>query len=263
MIKDLNLSLSCISYLGYSSQLPLLLSLFSKAKKINSALVDIVSQIELMQFIRREVKGDLPQQIKDTFFDLLWKYNISDSTRRLINEIRKKNTLLVNENKVALSRLKIKSTSQSNVNYLLFRILRHYGYQLHVENIQIKKLKKSLEHILPQAWKKNWKEVVLNDISRDRDLLNEIEEEEITSVKIKVEYYFTNYIQSLGNLALLTSIENSTTSNKPFKEKLDIYLESESGNPLLKGVVQETKWNVKCIRQNGSYLAKKYFEIFV
>ena len=73
---------------------------------------------------------------------------------------------------------------------------------------------KTLEHIMPQKWEKNWSTVECVDYDANGDYVVVTNIEDMRTVRKKSIY-------SIGNMTLLTSKLNTSISNSCFEEKIE------------------------------------------
>ena len=91
----------------------------------------------------------------------------------------------------------------------LIYLLKIYELELNPQNKKVLKMKKlSIEHIAPQTPPKNIRETGYELLSTNKDYK---------------EKFKNNYLDCLGNLALITNSLNSKVSNKILSEKLKMY----------------------------------------
>lgn len=101
----------------------------------------------------------------------------------------------------------------SVVHYLLWKYedyIQNNGYE--ISNAKIKKIQ--IEHISPQTPTDDTAIASGYEVTKDNDYDDEFKEE---------------YLNSIGNLMLISGSHNSSIGNKPFKDKLESY----NSNPLL------------------------------
>lgn len=106
--------------------------------------------------------------------------------------------------------------------------------------------KVSIEHIFPQQPDADWSPdgtTILHDMSESQQ-----------------RWYFDR-LNGLGNLTLLTEGDNSSVSNKPYKEKRPVYLKSEFKITEEVGNTYEC-WTKEALEERSSNLLKRFNEIW-
>lgn len=102
----------------------------------------------------------------------------------------------------------------------------------------------TIDHILPQGWDKNqqWRNIVLgSDGKMDEGTVNA-------------------YINTIGNLTIMSRKNNSAKSNRPFEKVKEILADSDIG--LNRKLAKEETWNVEKIRARSKCLADKICKIW-
>ncbi len=267
IIKEINDSIDCINYLGYKSHLPLLLKFIKTTKGFNQDFLEAIKYVEAIQFLFQNVsEGALPQVIKNFFYSLMWQLNDKRSLSKINALLKKKLTELKQNNSDRLSRLTLLRAKKNGVIYLLFRVLKKNAGS-NITELDIKKFDKTLEHIMPQTMnngvlnlRKEWFDIVKNDLAKDSIVSRETNR--FLELDDKLDFYYKYYIQSIGNMLILAHADNSSLSDKGFKEKKSVYRDIEKNNYLTKNILRQRKWNAEKIRENGLFISKKYLDIF-
>lgn len=98
----------------------------------------------------------------------------------------------------------------------------------------------TIEHILPQTQSKEWKEYLGNEIYNE-DLVK--------------------YIDTIGNLCLLSQSANSHAGQDPFLSKIEDYTEVAALNRDIKNRKNE-KWNIASIKKRSMFFKDELLKIF-
>ena len=101
----------------------------------------------------------------------------------------------------------------------------------------------TIEHIMPQAWRQNWK------------LPYDIED------KAQADSNRDHIIHTMGNLSLTTGALGSSLSNRPWSEKREI-LREHFNLSLNKDYVDEAKWDEKAIEERARQLAQVAIKVW-
>ena len=168
-----------------------------------------------------------------------------------------------NINYVALRKVLVNATKDSNVFPDNERVEKGCAYEkfygsafqryvfekiessLHdtrVERIIVEGGSLTIDHILPQKWENNsaWASIVLGD------------NEDALAVE--------PYLDTIGNLTIMSDKNNSVKSNNPFDEVKGLL--ADSALKLNRELAEEDVWNVEKIRARSKYLAGKICEIW-
>ncbi len=242
---EVNKWLSKLNILGCDEFMHVLFPIFNKYHKKNDTdIIEILKYIENYLFVSRFCSLKNTRLQKHDFYTLGEYYNENNNLTMLKSSLFE---LIYNKkNKIE----KFKSTSFIlKINELFEEKKEEYGngyydwsglkyvlyeYELHLQAKKAKKVywddvnKESIEHIYPQTPKdKTW----IDDFSK------------LTTVKQK-----NRYRHSLGNLLLLSKRDNSKVSNKPFKDKKEIF---SSGSSSEIEVSKYEKWTTKEIDERS------------
>ncbi|MGI9347696.1 MAG: DUF262 domain-containing protein [Gammaproteobacteria bacterium] len=114
-----------------------------------------------------------------------------------------------------------------------------------VERVIVEEGSLTIDHILPQGWGNNptWTNIVLGPNHRQGDALA-----------------VDPYLDTIGNLTLMSDGNNSVKSNHPFDEVKGLLAVSEL--KLNRELAEEDVWNVEKITARSKYLAGKICEIW-
>ena len=168
-----------------------------------------------------------------------------------------------NINYVALRKVLVNATKDSNVFPEDERVEKGCAYEkfygsafqryvfekiessLHdtrVERVIVEGGSLTIDHILPQKWENNsaWASIVLGD------------NEDALAVE--------PYLDTIGNLTIMSDKNNSVKSNRPFDEVKGLLAVSEL--ELNRELAKEDVWNVEKIMARSKYLAGKICEIW-
>ena len=178
------------------------------------------------------------------------------------------------------------SINKKVIRYILYRIelqKREENQFLETDQL-IFDNKLSLEHIMPEQWQKTWclpltddRKISSNDQIYYKDLFSpeykrknrnwetEPSEEGLSNRSYQRPFQLAQersmYLQSIGNLTLVTGKLNSKMSNNPFAEK-KVALEENSVLMLNKEVCEHNTWDTKQIRDRGNELYTIFCKIW-
>lgn len=271
-------ALNNLHFLNYRVHIPLIMKLRSSAMKVSDLHV-LVANLEMYLFMRRTLFGgkeNMPQKIKDDVYDLMRRFDKKTKSKRkkldegplnlchIISIIKKSVDSMIKDG--AEKRLAILSDEEKAQKYVLYRSLTE---KLHFID---QYTSKNLEHIFPQRTKSKrgsndfpqfWIEIRKQDIKSDSKF-----KKEIKKFRNKVDinnYYYDQYIQGLGNMALVEAVTNSEAKDQSFPEKIRIYISNEKTNTQLKFVLDSNRkrpdyWGTETIRKNGEVISNRYFK---
>jgi hypothetical protein len=206
-----------LNIIGFSEFTPILISIFNNYdKKDKKCIIKILQNIENYLFAKKYCYGRTQAYLNLDFYSTSYDYNKSQNIEYLYDELN----LLIYGNNVIRNFdkdnfiLKIKKLFEneddkgyykwSGLKYVLYEYEISLQKDYHGESkILWKEInKESIEHIYPQTPKDTW----IDDFSN-----------------LKGNKQRNKYTNSLGNLLLLSSKKNSMASNKPFKDKKELY----------------------------------------
>lgn len=129
----------------------------------------------------------------------------------------------------------------------VFECIEKSMHSLRVEKVDVAEGQLTIDHILPQGWEKNeeWKRMMLVADS-DRG--------EAAAMVINA------YLDTIGNLTLMSGPNNSVKSNRPLDEVKDLL--EDSTVKLNRQLANETSWNLEKITARSKELATKICEIW-
>lgn len=237
---------------NYAWALPVLIKgavIVKVSRKTMCSLAAVVENFTFRAMIRggrADVQSRLNNLIKDATNDLTFRQNIVSFIETIQKEYWNDKQF-----REALDNGYIYN-KRAACSYLLWRYeesLQTKGYERDLYFIN----KESLEHIAPQHPKEG---VIANGYGAYQDAENPSEGIESGE-----------WLNSIGNLLLVSSSHNSSLGNKNFKEKIDDYSKS---NLLMqqKELVEQFKdvdnplWNKACIKSRGKNIIDKALEIW-
>ena len=174
------------------------------------------------------------------------------------------------------------------IRYVLYRIelMKWQDNPFLEANQLIFDNKLSLEHIMPEGWKKTWSlplpllddgEHLSNDSIYYKDLFTheykknnrkwetEPTEEGLASESYQIPFLVARdrdrYLQSIGNLTLVTRKLNSKMSNSPFAKKRGA-LEENSGMRLNKEIYEHNTWDIRQIQDRANEMVITFCKIW-
>ena len=241
--NEIKFWLEKINIIGFSEFMPILISIFNYYDKKNkNFIINILQDIENYLFVKKYCSLRGQQWLNKNFYTPAYEYNNTQDIKLLYNEL---NALIYNKNIVLNFDkdnfiLKIKKFFENEddkgyygwtdgLKYVLYEyeisLQKYYHGESKISWKQINK--ESIEHIYPQTPKDTW----IDNFSN-----------------LKGNKQRNKYTNSLGNLLLLSSKKNSKASNKPFKDKKEIY-SSGSFNEI--EVSKYEKWTTKEIDERS------------
>jgi len=232
-----------INIIGFSEFMPILISIFNNYDKKNKkSIVKILQDIENYLFVKKYCFTKGQQWLNKNFYTPAYNYNNTQNIELLyddLNALIYDNNIVKNFDKDNFI-LKIKKLFENEddkgyygwtegLKYVLYEyeisLQKYYNGESKIMWKQINK--ESIEHIYPQTPKDTW----IDDFSN-----------------LKGNKQRNKYTNSLGNLLLLSKKKNSKASNKPFRDKKEIY-SSGSFNEI--EVSKYDKWTTKEIDERG------------
>ena len=129
----------------------------------------------------------------------------------------------------------------------VFEKIEKSMHEVGVERVVVEQGTLTIDHILPQGWEENlkWNQIVLgNDGSRD------------DAVALTVN----SYLDTIGNLTIMSGKNNTAKSNQPFEKVKGLLAASEL--KLNRKLADEEAWNVEKIAARSRKLAEKICEIW-
>ena len=172
------------------------------------------------------------------------------------------------------------------IRYVLYRIelMKREENRFLETNQLIFDSKLSLEHIMPEGWQKTWPLPLTDDgqsVSNDqiyfkdlfspeykrnnRNWATEPSDEGLASRSYQRPFQLAQeriqYLQSIGNLTLVTGKLNSKMSNNPFAEKR-VALEENSDLRLNKEICKHNTWDTKQIQDRANELVTIFCKIW-
>ncbi|NVP18173.1 DUF262 domain-containing protein [Candidatus Gracilibacteria bacterium] len=221
--KEIQKSLEELKLFGVTQPIPLLFAVYDKLGDIFS---DILRYISIISF-RYNVIGKLnPNELEKVYNKISQKiYSGELQTKQdIVNMFA---SIYVNDNDFEnIFENKSISTKQGKkiIKYILIKIenyLSQSEYDFEETNITI-------EHILPENYTTEWKDIFGNEID--------------------------NYIYKLGNYTLLKESENRGIGNKNYEEKVGIY--KNSPYKITSDKINYDEWNSSTLSKRQKELAK-------
>ena len=241
--KDIKSWLEKLNIMSSNEFMPILISIFNHYnKKDKKFIIRILQDIENYLFAKKYCYGKKQSYLNKDFYKPAYEYNNTQNIEPLYGEL---NALIYEKNIVKNFDkdnfiLKIKKLFENEddkgyygwtegLKYVLYEyeisLQKHYHGESKISWKQINK--ESIEHIYPQTPKDTW----IDDFNN-----------------LKENKQRNKYTNSLGNLLLLSSKKNSKASNKPFKDKKEIF-SSGSFNEI--EVSKYDKWTTKEIDERS------------
>lgn len=256
---DLNDALTNILFLGYKAHIPLLLKMRSKSA-LNKDFAKFVQLLEVYLFLQRDLIGELPQEIKNVLHKKMKDLDNS-GIKYLVKEINQECKSLLKQD--AIKSLKILHGKDKSQRYVLYKVLGKQtpGLKRNISDYPVD----SLEHIFPQGPKgrgtevREWLSIMRRSFQRDEVLQAEFTRGGLRTLNDKVDDFNKRYVQSIGNLMLLTNTNNKHVQDGNFDYKKLQYKELEiKSNVLARQVVKSSQWDSCEIRKYGEWVAKQY-----
>lgn len=224
------------------SSIPFILALLQDLRDDKIQEQDVISLLSTTYtlLVRRKVC-----QVKTTKYDVFFPniynkiINEQDKNEAFKNEIRKDN-LYIDNDEFIKSFIDKPLYKQTEINFARL-ILQEIDTKMQVhEQLPDYSTIETIEHILPQTIDNEWKQYLGNDAND--------------------ELVLKNYINTIGNLCLISRKANSSVGQNPFEKKKNSYTEVSGLTRDIKK--RNVKWNVDAIKQRSKYLAEKALEIW-
>ena len=252
--KSILQTLNEISYLGLKTTYPLLLQLLVSEKKKKDQLSRIFSKVLYLSTIKIVILGERPGILETKYADFAKKIF---ENKLSLDELYK-NLKVEVDKEFKKAKIKLReplfNIENKQTKYLLYKIYRkNYKQSLNISQIKLEEIKKdSIEHILPKNPEK-WKSSIFDDIKK-----NKLKSKGVTDI----QQYINKYCYTLGNLILLSSVNNSKIGNGVFSEKKKKYIQYEKNNPLFKNIINLDKWDSIEIEKRTKLLINELDSIF-
>ena len=147
--------------------------------------------------------------------------------------------------------------SSKKIAYILKYIEEMVGDSRFRENINTNTI--SVEHIMPQGWKENWRikngmEHIQIPHEENTDIVLDSATQELVNQRDAM-------IHTIGNLTLVNPQFTPIISNKSWGEKR-VKIRAESNIKLNVSIAEQVEWNEESIKFRSEYLAKRINEIW-
>ncbi|MEB3120824.1 MAG: DUF262 domain-containing HNH endonuclease family protein [Snowella sp.] len=202
--QEIRAYLTRLNKLEISTAYPFLLALYSAYNSQEISKKDCLHILKTLEnyLVRRYIAGESTNYLSQVF-PVLWNdifkeksnQNIKEATEKLLASKRYPSDQEIRESIKKAKLYEKNPTGREKLCFVLEEINRHLskgsgGYTI-LED------KATIEHIMPQTPSHEWKRSLGEDY----------------------ETVYQNYLNTLGNLTLVTSEWNSSLSNRPFEEK--------------------------------------------
>jgi len=159
---------------------------------------------------------------------------------------QKDTTVFPDDERVKTSCLSAKFYKSPFQRYVFERVEKSM-HDLRVEKVVVAEGQLTIDHILPQGWEKNgeWKSMVLGADSNHS---------EADAMVINA------YLDTIGNLTLMSGPNNSAKSNRPLDEVKELL--GETTVKLNRQLAEEESWGPEKIHARSKWLAEKICEIW-
>jgi hypothetical protein len=230
-----------ISMLKYLNHTIYWKAILTTAKQVDYPYYEQVKSLIVKYFYQSWIAGGTTNRIKQTAFNILRKVKNKKNTDEI------KELVLNNLNKYD-SYLDFLTNEYIYTSKWLKPLLLAIEYHEHDQKDFIPITRDlQLEHILPQEWYRedlNWKEFF-------------------------TEEQANKYLNSLGNLTLLSGLKNVQASNRNFEDKHEIYkgnngkgFDGKTGFEITKRIIDDYKvWNVESIQSRYEWLVGRIKDI--
>lgn len=218
-----------IEFLNLKTPRPLLLQLLVQHKTKKIQINNIFKKILSLSFLKIIVLKERPGILEMKYSTWAKKiFRREKSIQDLYVEINKEVRKEFGKAKELLMK-PIFTLENKELKYLLYKIYqRRFGQNLNIVQIKLDNISKdSIEHILPKKPEK-WLQEIKLDISS-----HNLARKGITNN----EDYLNRFCYQLGNLILLSSIDNSKIGNLKFLDKKKKYIQYEKNNPLFEEII--------------------------
>lgn len=235
--RILRKKISLIDYLQFGTAYPFLMRLIDnfEISRLDFKNVNGILDLLISYFVRRAICSVATNALNDVLYSAYSKLNENISVESVAKYLGQKSGNEVFPNAVMLKLNFLNSAifkSKKVVSLVLYEIEK-------LDNHEVPTLESlNIEHFYPQTPTKEWREML-------GDEWNSLEQ---------------NYIDTFGNLTLTDSALNSKLSNKPFEEKVCLYVNKGSLH-LNKYFCRCNKWNIDEIKKRAEWLFDKFNEV--
>ncbi len=229
--------ISLIDYLQFGTAYPFLMRLIDnfEISRLDFKNFNGILDLLISYFVRRAICSVATNALNDVLYSAYSKLNENISVESVAKYLGQKSGNEVFPNAVMLKLNFLNSAifkSKKVVSLVLYEIEK-------LDNHEVPTLESlNIEHFYPQTPTKEWREML-------GDEWNSLEQ---------------NYIDTFGNLTLTDSALNSKLSNKPFEEKVCLYVNKGSLH-LNKYFCRCNKWNIDEIKKRAEWLFDKFNEV--
>lgn len=194
--------------------------------------------------VRRSVCG-LTQQRYNLYAPMICKaLGSAPSYDRLREELQKtqKDTHVFPDDDRVTHDCELKNFYNSHFPYYMFDRIEVSMHTPRAERVVVDDDQLTLDHILPQKWHANteWQETLGKDDAADLEV--------------------NTYINTIGNLAMMSGSNNARKSNRSFQVTKQLL--SGSGMKMNRELSEENDWNILKIKERSRALAKQICEIW-
>lgn len=235
--RILRKKISLIDYLQFGTAYPFLMRLIDnfEISRLDFKNFNGILDLLISYFVRRAICSVATNALNDVLYSAYSKLNENISVESVAKYLGQKSGNEVFPNAVMLKLNFLNSAifkSKKVVSLVLYEIEK-------LDNHEVPTLESlNIEHFYPQTPTKEWREML-------GDEWNSLEQ---------------NYIDTFGNLTLTDSALNSKLSNKPFEEKVCLYVNKGSLH-LNKYFGRCKKWNIDEIKKRAEWLFDKFNEV--
>lgn len=235
--RILRKKISLIDYLQFGTAYPFLMRLIDnfEISRLDFKNFNGILDLLISYFVRRAICSVATNALNDVLYSAYSKLNENISVESVAKYLGQKSGNEVFPNAVMLKLNFLNSAifkSKKVVSLVLYEIEK-------LDNHEVPTLESlNIEHFYPQTPTKEWREML-------GDEWNSLEQ---------------NYIDTFGNLTLTDSALNSKLSNKPFEEKVCLYVNKGSLH-LNKYFCRCNKWNIDEIKKRAEWLFDKFNEV--
>ena len=227
--------ISLIDYLQFGTAYPFLMRLIDNFENSQLDFENFNGILDLLisYFVRRAVCALLTATLNDVIYGLYKRLNGNISADSVAKHLGQKSGNEVFPNAQMLMRNFENQSIKSKkvISLVLYEIEK-------LDNLEVPEFENlNIEHFYPQTPTKEWREMIGND-----DEIRNLEQ---------------NYIDTFGNLTLTDGTLNSKLGNKPFEEKVRLYVDKGSLH-LNKYFDMCDKWNIDEIKKWAKWLFDKF-----
>lgn len=244
--KNIRNALERLNTLEISTAYPFLLAAYDAMSQDLISHADFISGLNILEnyIVRRYIVGE-PTNYTNKMFPSLWReIDINNFVSSLTKTIITKNYPAdhkIRQSIISEQLYDKRSESRAKITLILESINRHLSDKENSGGYTILNNESTIEHIMPQTLNKEWKEELGENW----------------------EQVYSDYIDTLGNLTLVTQEWNSGLSNSAYllkKQKLSNHA-LKLNNVYFKQTI--SIWKEKSIRGRAEWLTSHILEIWV